>query len=103
MAGEVEDLLAGHRVLTGPSSETDDHMQRMSVVNCRRAGAQAHLLVRTTNVSGSSAPGTRTTTTSASRNSFSHTCANLPRRHCPARPRCECSHGAVSSGPGAQP
>jgi ABC-2 type transport system ATP-binding protein len=48
VAGEVEDLLAGHRVLTGPAIETDEHARRMNVVNCRRAGAQTHLLVRTT-------------------------------------------------------
>jgi ABC-2 type transport system ATP-binding protein len=57
VAGEVENLLAGHRVLTGPASETDDHMQRMSVVNCRRAGAQSHLLVRTTTAADPVPPG----------------------------------------------
>ncbi len=57
MAGEVDELLAGHRVLTGPASETDDHMQRMSVVNCRRAGAQSHLLVRTATSADPVPPG----------------------------------------------
>jgi ABC-2 type transport system ATP-binding protein len=47
VAGEVEDLLAGHRVLTGPAGEADRYSQR-PVVYLRRAEAQAHLLVRAT-------------------------------------------------------
>lgn len=42
VAGEVEDLLATHRVLTGPA-EAD---LELPVIQARRAGAQAHLLVR---------------------------------------------------------
>jgi ABC-2 type transport system ATP-binding protein len=57
MAGEVEDLLAGHRVLTGPTAETDEHAQRMCVVNCRRAGTQSHLLVRTASPADPVPPG----------------------------------------------
>jgi len=45
MAGEVDDLLAGHRVLTGPAAEADRYAER-PVVHVRRAEAQAHLLVR---------------------------------------------------------
>src|SRR6266702_7716044 len=45
VAGEVDDLLAGHRVLTGPAAEADTFAER-SVVHVRRAEAQAHLLVR---------------------------------------------------------
>jgi ABC-2 type transport system ATP-binding protein len=45
MAGEVDDLLAGHRVLTGPAAEADRYADR-PVVHVRSAGAQAHLLVR---------------------------------------------------------
>jgi ABC-2 type transport system ATP-binding protein len=45
MAGEVDDLLASHRVLTGPASEADSYTER-PVVHVRRAEAQAHLLVR---------------------------------------------------------
>ena len=45
MAGEVEDLLASHRVLTGPASEADKYAER-PVVHVRRGAAQAHLLVR---------------------------------------------------------
>jgi ABC-2 type transport system ATP-binding protein len=45
VAGQVEDLLAGHRVLTGPAAEADQYADR-PVVPMRRAAAQAHLLVR---------------------------------------------------------
>ena len=47
VAGEVDDLLAGHRVLTGPAAEADTYAER-PVVQVRRAEAQAHLLVRAT-------------------------------------------------------
>jgi ABC-2 type transport system ATP-binding protein len=47
VAGEVDDLLAGHRILTGPAREADNYSER-PVVHVRRAGAQAHLLVRAT-------------------------------------------------------
>jgi ABC-2 type transport system ATP-binding protein len=47
VAGEVDDLLAGHRVLTGPAAEADRHSE-WPVVHVRRGEAQAHLLVRAT-------------------------------------------------------
>ena len=47
VAGEVDDLLACHHVLTGPVAEADACAARYRVVQDRRAGAQAHLLVRT--------------------------------------------------------
>jgi ABC-2 type transport system ATP-binding protein len=47
MAGEVDDLLAAHRVLTGPAAEADRYAER-PVVQARRGQAQAHLLVRAT-------------------------------------------------------
>ena len=47
VAGEVDDLLAGHRLLTGPAAEADRYAER-PVVHARRAAAQAHLLVRAT-------------------------------------------------------
>ena len=47
MAGEVDDLLASHRVLTGPAGEADRYTER-PVVHVRRAEAQAHLLIRAT-------------------------------------------------------
>jgi len=45
VAGEVDDLLASHRVLTGPAAEADRYGQ-WAVVHARRAEAQVHLLVR---------------------------------------------------------
>jgi ABC-2 type transport system ATP-binding protein len=47
VAGEVDDLLAAHRVLTGPAAEAAHYAER-PVVHVRRAEAQAHLLVRGT-------------------------------------------------------
>jgi ABC-2 type transport system ATP-binding protein len=47
VAGEVEDLLASHRVLTGPAAEASKYAGR-PVVHVRRGQAQAHLLVRAT-------------------------------------------------------
>src|SRR5579864_3986677 len=47
MAGEVDDLLASHRMLTGPAAEADRYADR-PVVHVSRAQAQAHLLVRAT-------------------------------------------------------
>jgi ABC-2 type transport system ATP-binding protein len=47
VAGEVDDLLTCHHVLTGPVAEADACAARFRVVQDRRAGAQAHLLVRT--------------------------------------------------------
>jgi len=45
VAGEVDDLLAAHRVLTGPAAEVDRYAGR-PVVHARRAEAHARLLVR---------------------------------------------------------
>ena len=45
VAGEVDGLLATHRMLTGPAAEADRYTER-PVVHARRAEAQAHLLVR---------------------------------------------------------
>ena len=47
VAGEVDGLLASHRVLTGPAAEADRYAER-PVVHVRRGEAQAHLLVRAT-------------------------------------------------------
>jgi ABC-2 type transport system ATP-binding protein len=47
VAGEVDDLLAGHRVLTGPAADADRVIERLTVVHARRGEAQTHLLVRT--------------------------------------------------------
>jgi ABC-2 type transport system ATP-binding protein len=48
VAGKVDDLLASHRVLTGPAAEADSYAGRLPVVHVRRGEAQAHLLVRAT-------------------------------------------------------
>jgi ABC-2 type transport system ATP-binding protein len=57
LAGEVDDLLASHRLLTGPAAEADRYAQRLSVVHARIGEAQAHLLVRTTTADDPVAPG----------------------------------------------
>ena len=46
VAGEVDDLLASHRMLSGPAAELNKYPQR-PVVQVRRGEAQAHQLVRT--------------------------------------------------------
>src|SRR5215471_13994806 len=45
LAGEVDDLLASHRMLTGPAAEAGTYAGR-PVVHARRGEAQARLLVR---------------------------------------------------------
>ena len=45
VAGEVDDLLAHHRVLTGPAAQASTYGE-WPVVHVSIAGAQAHLLVR---------------------------------------------------------
>jgi ABC-2 type transport system ATP-binding protein len=45
VAGEVDDVLASHRMLTGPAAQAATYTER-PVVHVRRAEAQAHLLVR---------------------------------------------------------
>jgi ABC-2 type transport system ATP-binding protein len=47
VADEVDDLLACHRVLTGPAAEVDRYARRLRVIHARQGEAQAHLLVRT--------------------------------------------------------
>jgi ABC-2 type transport system ATP-binding protein len=48
VAGEVDDLLAGHRVVTGPADQADQYAELLIVVHARRGEAQTHLLVRAT-------------------------------------------------------
>ena len=57
MAGGVDDLLACHRLLTGPAADTGTYAQRLNVVHARRGGAQAHLLVRTNGTTDPAPPG----------------------------------------------
>ena len=47
VAGEVDNLLAGHRVLTGPAVDADRYIERLAVVHVGRGVAQVNLLVRT--------------------------------------------------------
>jgi ABC-2 type transport system ATP-binding protein len=46
VAGEIEDLLACHRVLTGPAGQVSSYAGQLAVVHAARGRAQAHLLVR---------------------------------------------------------
>jgi ABC-2 type transport system ATP-binding protein len=57
VAGEVDDLLARHRVLTGPATEADANTKRLNIVYARRGEAQAHLLVRTNGMTDPVPPG----------------------------------------------
>jgi ABC-2 type transport system ATP-binding protein len=57
VAGEVDDLLASHRVLTGPAAEADSCAERLCVVHARRGEALAHLLIRTNGSTDPVPPG----------------------------------------------
>jgi len=46
LAGETDDLLAEHQVLTGPAADADRLASQLAPLQDKRAGAQAHLLVR---------------------------------------------------------
>ncbi|HEY2127180.1 MAG TPA: ABC transporter ATP-binding protein [Streptosporangiaceae bacterium] len=60
VAGEVDDLLARHQLLTGAAAEADRYAGQLDVVQTRRAEAQAHLLVRTSGRGGPVPPGWET-------------------------------------------
>ncbi len=60
VAGEVDDLLAGHRVLTGPAADAGRYAERLNVVHARGGEAQAHLLVRTNGTTDPAPPGWET-------------------------------------------
>ena len=57
LAGQVADLLAGHRVLTGPAPETAQQAERPGLVHAHRLGAQAQLLVKATPAAAPVPPG----------------------------------------------
>jgi ABC-2 type transport system ATP-binding protein len=57
VAGEVDELLARHRVLTGPAADADSCAQELCLVQTRRAEAQAHLLARSTGADDPVPPG----------------------------------------------
>jgi ABC-2 type transport system ATP-binding protein len=46
LAGEADDLLAGHPVLTGPSSQADTVAKGRDVVHVRHDQGRVHVLVR---------------------------------------------------------
>ncbi len=46
LAGPVEDVLAGHRVLTGPPDQVTRLPATLAPIRIAQAGAQAHVLVR---------------------------------------------------------
>ncbi len=60
IAGEVDDLLACHRVLAGPAAETDRFTEPLGVVHAWRREAQAHLLIRTNGSTDPVPPGWET-------------------------------------------
>ena len=60
VAGEVDDLLARHRLLTGPAAEADRVADRLGVVHTQRGEAQAHLLTRTNGSTDPVPPGWET-------------------------------------------
>jgi ABC-2 type transport system ATP-binding protein len=47
LAGEVEQLTARHKILTGPGGEMLLDSRRIAIIDAQHAEAQAHLLVRT--------------------------------------------------------
>jgi ABC-2 type transport system ATP-binding protein len=57
VAGEVDHLLARHRVLTGPAAEAGQCAERLSVVHARHGVARSHLLVRTSGTTDPVPPG----------------------------------------------
>ncbi len=52
VAGEVDDLLATHRLLSGPAAEAERYARQFDVVQASRASSLAHLLIRCKETSG---------------------------------------------------
>jgi ABC-2 type transport system ATP-binding protein len=57
LAGETDDLLATHRILTDPATEADKYARQLHAVQVKRAEAQAHLLVGASGPAGPVPPG----------------------------------------------
>jgi ABC-2 type transport system ATP-binding protein len=57
VAGKVEDLLAAHRLLIGPASESARYARRCNVVHLSSTGAQVLLLVRRESTANPVPPG----------------------------------------------
>ena len=84
VAGEADDLLAGHRILTGPAAEAATYTE-LPVVHVRRGEAQAHMLVRAAPTIRSRRDGSRIR--SVSKNSRLPTYASPRPLPCPVRSR----------------
>jgi len=56
LTGAVDDLLAEHQVLTGPAADADRLAGQLTAVQVKRAGAQAHLLIREGGPDGRTVP-----------------------------------------------
>jgi ABC-2 type transport system ATP-binding protein len=57
VAGEVDDLLSCHRVVSGPDAEADRYARRLEVVHALHSKAQTHLLIRTDGSTNPLPPG----------------------------------------------
>jgi ABC-2 type transport system ATP-binding protein len=57
VAGEVDDLLATHRVLTGPTAESERYADQWNIVHAESGSSVAHLLVREGDSAGPVPPG----------------------------------------------
>jgi ABC-2 type transport system ATP-binding protein len=57
LAGEVKDLLATHRMLTGPASESERYTRQWNIVHASSAASQVRLLVRYDGTSNPVPPG----------------------------------------------
>jgi ABC-2 type transport system ATP-binding protein len=57
VAGEVDSLLAGHRLLTGPAADAGGYADQLEVVHASHGQAQANLLVRVNVATDSLPPG----------------------------------------------
>lgn len=60
VCGEVDDLLACHRLLSGPAADLDRYATQLSVLQTRRGATQAQLLVRTNGTTDGVPPGWET-------------------------------------------
>ena len=83
VAGQVEDLLAAHRMLSGPAGEADRYADR-PVVHVRRGEPRPTCWSAPVRRIRSQTAGRRTRWDW--RNSSWRTCASPARRRCPARP-----------------
>jgi ABC-2 type transport system ATP-binding protein len=57
MAGQVEDLLAAHHMLSGPATESGRVAQKLNVVHARRSASTGFLLVRGDSTANPAPPG----------------------------------------------